>query len=163
NNHTRTPAQILNLIQSRPGKSYDEATVQEDVRRLHATRWFAPGGVQVHTKNDPDGRVTVFLYVTELTSTVQEVEYRGVQHLGKKDLQELTGIRKGDPMNPLANELGRSAILRRYQEDGRYYTSVTLVEGAKPTDTRVVYDVVESPVVKVCGVDFRGNDRATAG
>jgi outer membrane protein assembly complex protein YaeT len=163
NNRTRTPAQILNLIQSRPGKPYDEATIQEDVRRLHATRWFAPGGVQVHTKNDPDGRVTVFIYVTELTSTVQDIEFRGVQHLSKKDLQELTGIRKGDPMNPLANELGRAAILRRYQEDGRYYTSVTLAEGGTPTDTRVVYEVVESPVVKVCGVDFRGNERATSG
>jgi len=163
NNHTRSAAAILNLIQSRPGRTYDENTIQEDVRRLHATRWFAPGGVQVHTKNDPDGRVTVFLYVTELTSTVQEVEYRGAQHLSKKDLQELTGIRKGDPMNPLANELGRAAIHRRYQEDGRYYTSVTLVEGGKPTDTRVVYEIVESAVVKVSGVGFRGNDRATSG
>lgn len=163
NNRTRTAAQILNLVQSRAGKPYDEALIQEDVRRLHGTRWFAPGGVQVHTKNDPDGRVTVFLYVTELSSVVQEIEYRGVQHLSKKELQELTGIRKGDPMNPLANELGRAAIQRRYQEEGRYYTSVALVEGGKPTDTRVVYEVVESPVVKVNGVDFRGNDRATSG
>jgi outer membrane protein assembly complex protein YaeT len=163
NNHNRTAAAILNLIQSRPGRPYDEATIQEDVRRLHGTRWFAPGGVQVHTKNDPDGRVTVFIYVTELTSTVQEIEFHGVQHLSKKDLTELTGIRKGDPMNPLANELGRAAIQRRYQDDGRYYTSVTLVEGNKPTDTRVVYEVVESPVVKVCGVMFRGNDRGTSG
>jgi outer membrane protein assembly complex protein YaeT len=163
NNRNRTAAAILNLIQTRPGKAYDEATVQEDVRRLHASRWFVPGGVQVHTANDPDGRVTVFIYVTELTSTVQEIEYHGVQHLSKKELQELTGIRKGDPMNPLANELGRAAIQRRYQEDGRYYTSVTLVEGNKPTDAKVVYEVVESPVVKVCGVDFRGNDRATSG
>jgi len=158
NNRTRTAPQILAQMQS-----YDENTIQEDVRRLHATRWFAPGGVQIHTKNDPDGRVTVFVYVTELTSTVEAVEFLGVQHLGKKDLQELTGIRKGDPMNPLANEMGRQAILRRYQEDGRYYASVELVEGSKPTDTRVVYSVVEGPVVKVAGVEFRGNDRASSG
>src|SRR5262245_11588664 len=66
-------------------------------------------------------------------------------------------------MNPLANELGRSAILRRYQEQGRYYNSVALVEGDKPTDSRVIYEVVESPVVKVCGVEFRGNHRASSG
>lgn len=163
NNRVRPPAQILNLIQTRPGRPYDEATIQEDIRRLHGTRWFAPGGVQVHTKIDPDGRVTVFLQLTELTATVQEIVYHGAQHLTRKELDELTGVRKGDPMNPLANELGRAAILRKYQEEGRYYSSVTLVEGGKATDARVVYEVVESPVVKVNAVAFRGNDRASTG
>ena len=32
-------------------------------------------------------------------------------------------------MNPLANELGRSRIQRKYQDDGRYFASVELVEG----------------------------------
>ena len=74
-NRVRSPDQILQHMRSRPGTRYEEATVQEDVRRLHGTKWFVPGGVQVLTKADPDGRVTILLYVTELTSTVQDVVY----------------------------------------------------------------------------------------
>ena len=65
--------------------------------------------------------------VNEVTSTVQEVLFLGAQH-GVSDLTSLAGVRKGDPMNPLANEMGRTAILRKYQEDGRYYATVELVE-----------------------------------
>src|SRR5439155_4945808 len=105
----RTAQQILAIMHTRPGRPYDEGVVQEDVRRLHATKWFTPGGVQIHTKNEPDGRVTVFVVVTELTSVVQEVHFVGAQHLSDKDLREMTGARKGEPINPLANQLGRQA------------------------------------------------------
>jgi outer membrane protein assembly complex protein YaeT len=160
NSKSHTPQQIIGIMHTRAGKTYDEGVIQEDVRRLHATKWFAPGGVQVHTKIEGDGRVTVFVYVTELTSTVQEVVYAGADHLSPKDLQDLTGVRKGEPMNPLANEVGRAAILRRYKEDGRHYATVELTEGTKPGDSRVVYNIVEGPVVKVAAVHFSGNERS---
>ena len=38
-----------------------------------------------------------------------------------------------------------------------------LTEGSKPTDTRVVYNIVEGPVVKVEGVEFIGNSGAMSG
>lgn len=161
-NRLHTLDQIRAIMHSRPGIAYEEATVQEDVRRLHATRWFSPGGVQVLTKNEPDGRVTILVYLTELTNTVQDVQYNGAQHINKSELQTLTGIRKGEPMSPLANELGRQALQRKYQEEGRYYATVELVEGNKPTDTRVVYQIVEGPKVVVTGIDFRGVDQASS-
>ncbi|MDB5309489.1 MAG: bamA [Gemmataceae bacterium] len=157
------PEHVLGAMHSRAGKPYDEGLIQEDVRRLHATKWFAPGGVRVHAKIDPDGRVTVFVQVTELTSTVQDVQYIGAEHISPDKLKELAGVRKGEPMNPLSNEVGRQAILRQYQEDGRFLASVDLVEGGKPADARVVYSIVEGPVVKVAGVEFRGNTHAETG
>jgi outer membrane protein insertion porin family len=160
-NRVRTPEQIRSIMYSRPGVRYEETTLQEDVRRLHNTKWFIPGGVQILTRNEPDGRVTILVYVTELSNVVQDVQYVGAQHLRASDLQNLSGVRKGEPMNPLANELGRQSIQRRYQDDGRYYATVELVEGNKPTDTRVVYQIVEGPVVKVAGIDFRGVDQAS--
>jgi outer membrane protein assembly complex protein YaeT len=149
--------QILNQMHSRPGKPYNEALIQEDVRRLHATKWFVPGSIEIRTAIQPDGRVIVFVHLAELSSTVQEVQYVGAEHLRASELQTLSGVRKGDPMNPLTNELGRQALIRRYQEDGRYFASVELVEGGKPSDTRVVYQIIEGPVVKVTGVQFKGN------
>lgn len=163
NNRIRTPQNILAQMHTRPGRPYDEALIQEDVRRLHATKWFVPGGVQIHTRNEADGRVTVFVYVTELTNTVQEVEFLGAQHIGLDKLRSLSGVRKGEPMNPLTNELGRQAILREYQDQGRAFATVELVEGNKPGDSRVVYQIVEGPVIKVASVQFRGNDSAATG
>lgn len=163
NNKMRSREHILGVMQSRPGKPYDEGLMQEDVRKLQSTRWFTPGGVQVHTKPDETGRVLVFVYVTEVTNTVQDVIYEGIEHISSSELRTLTGVRKGDPMNPLTNEQGRAAILRKYQDDGRYFASVELVEGGKASDTRVVYRAVEGPVVRVGSIEFVGNDNAQPG
>jgi outer membrane protein assembly complex protein YaeT len=161
-NKIRTAKQILDIMHSRPGRPYDENTIQEDVRRLYNTRWFTPDGIRILT-TEAEGRVTVTVLVTELTSVVQEIIYEGAEHLSLSELQSLTGLRKGDAMSPLANELGRQAILKRYQEEGRYYASVELVEGTKPTDTRVVYHIIEGPVVKVAKVEFVGVQNAMVG
>lgn len=163
NVRNRKPEQVLAQLHTRKGVVYDEAVAQEDVRRLLATKWFVPGGVQVHTKIDPDGKVTVFLYLTELTSTIQEIHYLGADHLSQDKLRNLTGLRRGEPMNPLSNESGRQAILREYLDEGRAFATVELVEGGSPADTRVVYRVVEGPKVKVRGVEFRGNRHAATG
>jgi outer membrane protein insertion porin family len=162
-NRIRTPDQIRAQMVSRPGIAYESATVQEDVRRLNATKWFVPGGIQIITKVDPDGRITILVYVTELTNTVQDLQFLGAQHLSRNELQTLSGVRKGEPMNPLANELGRVAIQKKYQEDGRYYASVDLIEGRKPTDSSVIYNILEGPVVRVAGIDFRGVEHAEIG
>jgi outer membrane protein insertion porin family len=159
----RAPEQILAVMHTRPGRPYDETVANEDVRRLMATRWFTPDGVRLHTSPEPDGRVTVYVHLTELSSTVQDVVFDGAEHLSRDKLRTLTGIRKGDPMNPLANDLGKAAILREYRDAGRAYATVDLVEGAKASDSRVVYRIVEGPVVRVSGVEFRGNDAGLSG
>lgn len=159
-NRLRPPKHILGMMHSQPGKVYDEAVMQEDVRRLHATKWFVPGSVEIKYQIEGDGRVIVFVHMTELTSSVQDVVFLGAQHLSRDELQTLTGVRRGEPMNPFTNELGRQSIVRKYQDEGRYFASVELLEGNKPTDSRVVYQIVEGPVVKVAGITFRGNNHA---
>jgi outer membrane protein insertion porin family len=94
---------------------------------------------------------------------VRDVRYVGADHLSSWELRALTGIRPGDRMDPRQNERGRQAILKKYQEDGRYYASVELAEGGRPTDTRVVYRIVEGPVVKVAAVEFVGNENVKSG
>lgn len=161
NRGVRKPDQIRQVMHTRAGARYEKATAQEDVRRLLATKWFTPDGVQIRTRVEPDGRVAVLVVVTELSGVVEDVQFVGAEHVRVSDLQSLCGVRKGEPMNPVANELGRVAIQQRYQADGRYYATVELVEGKKSTDTRVVYRIVEGPKVKVAGVDFHGPDHAS--
>ncbi len=163
NNQAHTAEMILSQMQTRPGKPYDEAVVLEDVRRLLNTKWFAPGGVEVSTSVGADGKVTVFVKVVELNNVVREVVFLGHQHLSEQELFDLSGIRRGGPLNPAMNQLAAQAILNKLRDDGRYYASVHLLEGDKLTDSRVVFQIVEGPVVRVRGVEFRGNKVASSG
>ncbi len=164
NNYIRKKEDILSVMQTRPGAAYDTAVAQEDVYRLQRTKWFDPRSIQFSTVDEKDGRVKVFVYVTELRSTVEDIQFLGAQHLGKNELMTLSGVKKGEPMNTFQNQMGCNNILKKYhEEEGRTYATVELIEGRLPTDTRVIYQVVEGPVVKVGSVEFRGNVRAITG
>lgn len=163
NNRIHPKENILSQMRTRPGKPYDEAQIQDDVRRLIGTRWFAPGGVKVETAIGPDGRVTVYVHVIELNSVVQEVQFIGAQHMSQDELLTITGIRRGSPLNPAFNEAAAQHIQNRYREDGRYFCTVALVEGSKLSDQRVVFTITEGPVVKVGKVSFKGCQQTTSG
>ncbi|MGL6073725.1 MAG: outer membrane protein assembly factor BamA [Fimbriiglobus sp.] len=157
------PDYVRNLMHTRPGKPYDDATVNDDVRRLLNTQLFVPGSVSVSTAFTNDGRVTVFVRARELTGVVQEVKFYGAQHFSVDELVDLSQIRRGGPMNPSANQLARASILNKLRDEGRYYASVEILEGTKITDNRVVFQIVEGPIVRVLSVQFRGNSYASTG
>jgi outer membrane protein assembly complex protein YaeT len=163
NNKVHDAALILAKMTTKAGRPYDEATVQEDVRRLLNTGWFAPGGVEVKTAVDDAGQVTVFVHVIELNNIVREVVYLGNQHYSESELNDLTGVRRGGPLNPQMNQLAAQHIRNKLLEDGRAFASVHLLEGGTLSDTRVVFQIVEGPVVRVRGVEFRGNRVASSG
>jgi outer membrane protein insertion porin family len=163
NNTTRTADQIRAQMHTRPGKPYDPFVAQEDILRLHKTGWFAPGKVQIETSIGADGQVTVFVKVEELTNVIREVLFMGAQHLSEKELLDLTQIRRGGPMNPGRNQLAAQSIVNKLREDGRYYASVNLLEGNNLADQRVVFQIVEGPIVRLKSVEFRGNDIASSG
>ncbi len=163
NNRIHATDLILGQMQTKPGKPYDETVILEDVRRLANTRWFAPGGVEVSTTVESNGQVTVFVKVIELNNIIREVVFIGNQHLSDQELYDLTQLRRGSPLNPATNQIAAQAVQNKLRDDGRYYASVTLTEGDKLTDTRVVFHIVEGPIVRVRGVEFRGNSAASTG
>jgi outer membrane protein assembly complex protein YaeT len=146
---------IMGLIRTRPGQEYLQETVNEDVRRLYETHLFR--NVDVALQYTPDGKVNVYFRFVELPSTIQEIVYHGAGHLKAEELDTITGLHKGTPLNPVANQMACQAIVRRYHEDGRAFASCQLVEGGQLGDTRVVFNITEGPVIKVAGIDFVGN------
>jgi outer membrane protein insertion porin family len=157
------PEYVKNLMHTRPGKPYDDNTINEDVRRLLNTQLFVPGSVSVSTAIAADLRVTVFVKATELTGVIREVKFIGAQHISPDELIDLTQIRRGGPMNPNNNQLARTSILNKLREDGRYYASVELLEGNSIKDSNVIFQIVEGPIVRVQSIDFRGNKAASSG
>jgi outer membrane protein assembly complex protein YaeT len=147
-------AKVMSLLHTRAGAEFDQDTVNDDVRRLVETRRF--GNVQVRLEYLPGNKVNVRFLLTEYAAAIREVVYRGARHLKDEELTNLTGLHKGDPLNPAANRMACQAIEQRYQADGRLFASCTVAEGDRPGDTRVVLDITEGPVIKVAGIDFVG-------
>jgi outer membrane protein assembly complex protein YaeT len=154
NRHVATQ-KIISVIRTRPGSDYSDETVKDDVRKLYETKLFA--NVQARTERTADNKIKVYFIVYELPSTIQEIIYNGAKHLKADELEQVTGLRKGQPLNPLANQMAVNAILARYHDMGRKWASVQLVEGDKPDDTRVVFNITEGRVVRISGIEFTGN------
>jgi outer membrane protein assembly complex protein YaeT len=146
---------IMGLIKTRPGSEYLPEMVQEDVRKLSESHLFS--NVQAIKQPTGENKVKIYFHVAEFTSTIQEIVYKGAKHLKPDELETLTGLRKGAPLNPIANRMAVNAIQRRYEEMGRLFAAVELVEGNKPGDTRVVFNITEGPVIHVSGISFVGN------
>ncbi len=154
-NHLLTPERVLAHVRTRPGQTFNLTVAEEDVRRLKSSGAFA--NARVRTAPGPDGKLIVYFDVAELPNLIREIRYDGAKHLSDEELEKITGLRRGVSLNPMANRQAAQAIVRKYREDGRYWTSVNLKEGGTPGDTRVVFEITEGPVVRVSGTDFVGH------
>ncbi len=155
----RQPEQaILNMLKTRPGRVYNPLEIQEDVRKLMETNWFAD--VRPAEARTPQGVVVIFHVVER--PTIKEIIYDGAKHLSRKELEEITGLRPGGPMDPALNWRAREAIERKYKEKGRLLARVELVEGTKSDDLRVVFRITEGPVIRIRSLSFEGNNFVSA-
>jgi outer membrane protein assembly complex protein YaeT len=149
-----SPDRIRSQLKTRPGEEFSQATLDDDIRRLYETKQFL--NVVGEPRFDSSGRVVVFIRITELPSNVQEIIYDGARHIKKDELETVTGLHKGMPLNPIQNENARQAILRRYQEDGYMFAAVQLIHGDKPGDTVVEFSITEGYALKINSIEFTG-------
>ena len=149
--------QIMSQIKTRAGAVYSPEVVQDDVRNLSASRQFA--NVRAEYRPEADGKITVIFTVQDQANLVQKIVYNGAKHLGRTDddLNTLTGLHVGMPLDPVTNKLACQRIVDKLNEDGRPFARCELLRGDRPTDTDVVFDVGEGPVVKISAIQFEGN------
>jgi outer membrane protein insertion porin family len=154
-NHITETQKVMTLISTRPGMKYSKARIDQDVRKLFETNSFVD--VRAQPVLTPEGKVVVYFDFSELPNSVQDIIYKGAKHIKPSDLDSLTGLRKGMPMNPAANKLACQQILNRYHEKGRLLAQVFLEEGDKRSDTRVVFNISEGPIARVGSIQFTGH------
>jgi outer membrane protein assembly complex protein YaeT len=152
---------ILRHVASQPGKDFSRAQLLEDVAALGATRLFKNVGV----RDEPlaDGRMRVVFTVSEYPNLVKEIVYRHAKHISEKDLESMTGLRKGVPLDPVSSKSACFKIQDYLKEKGYYFANVVLEEGDKAGDERIVFNITEGPIVRVRSTNFMGQeDLATA-
>jgi outer membrane protein assembly complex protein YaeT len=153
-NNTIPTAKIMGLIRTHPGGEYKANEVEEDVRRLVESRLLRD--VKVWKSDVGNNRVVVNFICTEYPALIREVIYKNAGHLKPDELDSITGLRKGAPLNPAACKQACVAIQDRYHEMGRLLASVELEEGGKPGDTRVVFNITEGRVVRIHKISIVG-------
>lgn len=144
---------ILGQIRTRVGRPFDARIIEEDVRRLNQTRWFA--SVRVYWQPVPEGRIVIYEVVER--PLIQYVKIVGNEWYPKKKLLEEAGLRPGDGFDPFLIEEARRKIEDFYRQRGFAKVRVTVVEGSQPTDPGVVFLVSEGPRQRVLWTDFFGN------
>jgi outer membrane protein insertion porin family len=151
--------QIMRYILTRPGLEYSTATVQKDVENLATSGLFQkPPRVTVQPPT-ADGRLVVVYEVFEHPTVVRDVIFKHAGHISEKDLEGMVRIRKGTPLDPVRNRLACFEIQDHLKRKGRLFANVTLEEGGRPTDTRVIFNVTEGPIVRVRSISFTGNEK----
>ncbi len=153
---TISPEEVKNRLRTHAGREYNPVTVQDDLNRLAETKWFRT--FRVHPQSTPDGRVIVHFIVEEHPSVVREVVYKNANHVKPEELDQITGVKKGAPLNPSQNLRACFEIQDYYRKKGRLFASVYLEEGKNPGDTRVVFNITEGAAVKIRKISFTGND-----
>ena len=89
---------------------------------------------------------------------IGEVLFIGNRYYSDKKLLKEAGLASGDALNIYTVQEARRKVEEFYQSKGFAKTRVTIEEGDKPTDTRVVLRVDEGHVERIWSVDFIGND-----
>ena len=149
--------QVLNYIYMKVGQAFSNATAQKDVERLALSGLFRRGPT-VSLQPNGNGTVTVVYNVEENPNVVRDVIFRHGNHVSDQELANMARIRKGGPLDPIRNRLACFEIQDYYKKQGRLFASVTLEEGEKVGDTRVVFNITEGPVVRVRSIDFTGQN-----
>lgn len=166
-NRTIPTDKILRYVTKvRIGAPFSYPTLHDDVGKLTETGLFRRVSADKKVQYDErtgESRLVVFFVVEEYPNIVQDVVYKNAHHISKKDLDDMTRVRRGMPMDPTLNKKACYEIVDHLRKKGRYFANVTLEEGRDVTDKRVVFNVSEGPIVRVRSLNFSGQEElATA-
>ena len=153
--NTYPEAQILFNIQTRKGVEFNRKTLDEDIKRLHATGLFVD--VKAETKVMSEGKVEIIFFL-QSQSMITSIVIRGNKKFSTKDLLDKIPLKRDVPLND--NQLRESTrILREfYREEG--YKSATITPDVKLLDdgkSSVVFIIDEKLRYKVNEIIFDGN------
>ncbi len=152
---------MLQYIRTKPGCAYSYAQLQDDVQRLAESRLFRRI-LPVKTETIADGRVNIFFEVAEHRNTVREVIFRNAGRFELKELLDVAGVRPGQPLDADANTAACWDLQDFLKRHGYHFAEVSLREGQKESDERVVFDISTGPKVRVRDVRFSGHGAWTS-
>lgn len=157
-NATIPVATMSRYIKSRPGRPTTDDQVREDMRSLYNTKWFF--SIEPVYRQEAGGWILVYK-VTE-RPILQNVEYRGNEKIKDHVLAGLTGLKPLHAFSVATNREAARRIKEHYEDKGFLFAEVSLLEGDRPEDRSVIFQISEGPKVQVSAVKFRGNENVSS-
>jgi len=169
-NRSVATQKIMAEIRTRAGVPPDRKLIEEDVRRLVATRQFFDVGVEF--LHEPHGLVVLFRVLEG--NQIRDIVIEGNRAISTDKLREKAGLKPekdksgANSTQPGTFDISRSKDAARIMEDlyhdkGYPFAQVTVVEGSQPGDKRLLFRVIEGPKVAITDVDFEFLDHSTLG
>jgi len=149
---------ILSRVRSRVGELLDPATAGEDAKRIATLPGVAKVGWDapiVHNKVE-------LTFVVVERDVVRSVDFAGNRKIKAKNLRHILGFKRGDWLDPMAAEAGRSRLTDFYRRKGFAFAQVAL-DTEKLGKGRLAYTINEGPRVKITTVKLSGNDTIKTG
>lgn len=141
-------------VQSRKGGMYNERTVNDDIKRLHAMGMFSD--VASETRKTPDGKIEIIFKITP-KPVVREVAFMGNKKYDTKKLREEVTVVEGVPLNDMALRNSADALRKFYLSKGlNDAIIIPKIEKIDENHIRIVFNIKENLRLRVGKVDFIG-------
>ncbi len=154
-NEAISTATILNRLKIKPGDEIQETALNNEIKRLYATGYFADVFVKVDER--PEGFVVVFTVVEK--PVIRQIEFRGNTKIRTQRLEKKISVKAGDILDFNLVSADVAAIKNAYIEQG--YSGVDVeykVEQDPDTGKAVlVFDIREGLARKIKTIKFEGN------
>jgi outer membrane protein insertion porin family len=149
--------EVQKHLHTRKDRDFDPEVVQADVRRLLSAGTFRH--VNTYKRDTPDGVVLIFEVFER--PRIEEILHIGNRGIGEKKLLKEHGLKKGDPLNAFSVETARRSLEELYHRSGYPKATVSIFEGDRPGDRRVVFLINEGKLQRIEDVEFEGNTIAS--
>jgi len=146
---------ILRVLRVKSGDPYDEQVFRNALKLLFDTKEFS----DIKAYKEVSGRdVALTIVVTEYMK-VDDVEFKGNEHVDDDDLTEKVSMKKGSFARPALIRKDHEAISDLYREKGYYRVAVKDTLAVEPKEKKLVlrYEIEEGNKVSIKHVDFFGN------
>jgi len=157
-NVQKSTGDIIKIIKTRPGRPFNETTLEEDKRTLMQKTWFID--VKIKVDLTPDGYIVTFQCIER--QLLHYVKITGNKAHTKKILLEEANIKEGDALDPIAVHQAAERMAQFYRESGYHQVHIEVLCGDELGDRGATFYINEGPKQRVLSVEFEGNQIATS-
>ena len=151
---------VLAQVKTKAGENFNRTTVSRDVRRLHATGFFA----DVRVVGEPSSEGIRLIYEVTENPLVAELEILGNDEIPDKKLKPKMKLKPGRILNKSNRLADKQTIRRAYLKKGYYQVNVDIqTKERKDGRVDVSIDVDEGEITRIKRIRFVGNQAFSDG
>ncbi|MEK7470207.1 MAG: BamA/TamA family outer membrane protein [Planctomycetota bacterium] len=157
-----TPDEVRQKMSTHVGRPYSSEALDQDIRRLFGTGWFADVKRSARCIEAGPEAVVIVLEVLE-NDVLREVRYVGNRKFNNEDLATGAILKPAEYFAPWKVRLDADRIRDKYLAEGYAFVKVTPAEASTGKGAIVTMTVREGPRVSVSDIVFHGVSGLDAG